>query len=552
MLHVMTDAPVHPGDILAGKYRVDRVLGKGNMGVVVAATHVDLGQRVALKFMLSGQGQSREHRERFLREARAAVRLRSQHVARVIDVGTLENDAPYIVMEFLEGGDLAAVLKEQGPLSFADAVEYVLQTCEAAGEAHAAGIVHRDLKPANLFLTVDVGGAPCIKVLDFGISKVAGTELTLTDQALGSPMYMSPEQMNSSKHIDARSDVWSLGTILYKLVAGQAPYQADTVEQLCMRVLLGQPTPLAEFRSDAPPGLEAVILRCLQRDRDQRMRNVAELAAALAPYAPARARAYPERVARALGAPMQAAQAPVAQVPPMQAPIAVGAHPAGTAPSETTAPAAPRAPMASSPTGTLVMTSPAASPALHRASHPSHSGVPLGSSEGLSASQVAKPASSSIGLVLGAALALGAGGFAAYKLVGPGGSTEPSRGQAAIQREPQAASSSPSIAASTRTVRLMVEPANVTVEIDGREVPAKAGLVELSGTLGSTHPVRLRLDGRETTSDVTIAESGAVPPKLALVIAAPERSASAAAPRPQAPATSAVKANKGEMSTEFK
>jgi serine/threonine-protein kinase len=296
----MSTPPVRPGDILARKYRVERVLGMGAMGVVVAATHVDLGQVVALKHMHSGKAASPEQRARFLREARAAVLLKSHHVARVLDVGAQEDEAPYIVMEFLEGQDLDALLKARGRRPFEEAVEYVLQACEAMGEAHAAGIVHRDLKPANLFLTHDVSGEPCVKVLDFGISKLADAELALTSetQSLGSPLYMSPEQMSSSKSVDARSDVWALGIILYQLVAGQTPFHSASLQELYYRVLMGEPTPLGEHRPDAPPGFEEIILRCLERDRERRFRDVAELAAAIAPYGPAHARVYAERVAR--------------------------------------------------------------------------------------------------------------------------------------------------------------------------------------------------------------------------------------------------------------
>ncbi|WP_269749876.1 serine/threonine-protein kinase [Polyangium fumosum] len=296
----MSQMPVKPGDLLARKYRVERVLGSGAMGVVVAARHVDLGQLVAVKSLLTGRVVSPEQRERFLREARAAVLLKSNHVARVLDVGADDNDAPYIVMEYLDGQDLAATLKARRQLPFEEAVEYVLQACEAVGEAHAAGIVHRDLKPANLFLTQDVSGAPCVKVLDFGISKLASSDVALTheSQMLGSPLYMSPEQMNTPKSVDARSDVWALGIILYQLVCGKTPFHAETIQAVCGLVLAGQPTPLGQYRPDAPPGFEAVILRCLARNREERFRDVAELAAALAPYAPAHARVYVERVGR--------------------------------------------------------------------------------------------------------------------------------------------------------------------------------------------------------------------------------------------------------------
>ncbi len=296
----MSDVPAAPGDRIARKYRVERVLGSGAMGVVVAARHEELGQLVAVKHLITGRAVSEEQRGRFLREARAAVVLKSHHVARVLDVGADDNEAPYIVMEFLDGQDLAATLKARRQLPFEEAVEYVLQACEAVGEAHAAGIVHRDLKPANLFLTHDVSGAPCVKVLDFGISKLVGTDVALTheSQMLGSPLYMSPEQMNAPKSVDARSDVWALGVILYQLVAGKTPFHGETIQGVCALVIGGQPTPLRVYRPDAPPGFDAVILRCLARDREQRYRDVAEFSAALGAYAPARARVYVERIAR--------------------------------------------------------------------------------------------------------------------------------------------------------------------------------------------------------------------------------------------------------------
>ncbi|HEX6765337.1 MAG TPA: serine/threonine-protein kinase, partial [Polyangiaceae bacterium] len=193
------DAPVQPGDVLADKYRVERVLGVGGMGVVVSAHHVHLKQRVALKFLLPDLASNPNVVERFLREAQSASTIRSEHVVRVSDVGVLASGAPYMIMEHLEGSDLAKVLLERGRLPVTRAVDYVLQAMEALAEAHGAGIVHRDLKPSNLFLTERADGSPLIKVLDFGISKVTKSDgdassrsLTRTAGLMGSPLYMSP------------------------------------------------------------------------------------------------------------------------------------------------------------------------------------------------------------------------------------------------------------------------------------------------------------------------------------------------------------------------
>ena len=295
--------PVTPGDVLAGKYRVEQVLGQGGMGVVVAATHLELQQLVAMKFLIPGGDATPKSRARLFQEARAAVRLRSQHVARVFDVGTLENGAPYIVMEHLQGCDLSSLLERRGPLPFQEAVEYVLQACEAIGEAHQAGIIHRDLKPANLFLTTNVDGSPCVKVLDFGISKLMGSSLALTgpDTAIGSVLYMSPEQVSAQTDLDPRCDIWALGVVLYQLVSGQTPFESGSRHEVTAWVMWAEPKPLESLRSDLPAGLSAVILQCLQKDRERRWPNVAALAAALVPFAPARAAAYAEGVARVLG-----------------------------------------------------------------------------------------------------------------------------------------------------------------------------------------------------------------------------------------------------------
>jgi serine/threonine-protein kinase len=293
-------APVNPGDVLAGKYRVERVLGMGGMGVVVAATHLELGQLVALKFLLPAAELNAEATARFIREARAAVRISSEHVARVTDVGRLENGSPYMVMEYLEGVDLGEHVKG-AHLPIDAAADFVLQACEAIAVAHALGIVHRDLKPANLFVTIRPDGSPLIKVLDFGISKVVGiTEqnpsLTKTSAVMGSPLYMSPEQMRSARNVDARADIWALGTILHELIAGAPPFGGETLGEVFANVMTVEATPLRALRPETPERLERLVLRALEKDPARRIGNVGELAVGLAEFAPQRSRALVARV----------------------------------------------------------------------------------------------------------------------------------------------------------------------------------------------------------------------------------------------------------------
>jgi serine/threonine protein kinase len=294
-------AGVRVGEVLAGKYRVDGVLGAGGMGVVVAAYHLQLDERVALKFLLSETAANEEAMSRFAREARAAVKIKSEHVARVIDVGKLENGAPYIVMEFLEGSDLGAWLRQKGPMRIDRAVEFLLQACEAIAEAHSLGIVHRDLKPANLFVVRRNDGNDSVKVLDFGISKfTTGTpgdmSGTRTSVVMGSPHYMSPEQMRSSKDVDPRSDIWALGVILYELLSGQPPFMADTFPEICIKVATEAAPPLEQLRPDIPPNLLDVIATCLEKDKRNRYKDVADLASALQQFAPRSAIASVERI----------------------------------------------------------------------------------------------------------------------------------------------------------------------------------------------------------------------------------------------------------------
>jgi serine/threonine-protein kinase len=284
------------------------------MGYVVAARHLQLGQLVALKF-IRDEICTADYKSRFIREARNTVRLKSKHVSRVLDVGALEGGSPYMVMEYLEGIDLSELLQSRGFLPPHEACEYILQACEAIAEAHGHGIVHRDLKPANLFLTKGPSGEPVVKVLDFGVSKVLdlGTDedtnpggrprhrlpdsvVTKATDLLGSPSYKPPEQIVSARDADARSDVWSLGVILFRLVSGAAPFNATALGELIQSIMHGPIPDLRAARPDIPQGLEYVVARCLQRDRARRL-GVVELARLLAPYAGPVATPSLERIA---------------------------------------------------------------------------------------------------------------------------------------------------------------------------------------------------------------------------------------------------------------
>jgi hypothetical protein len=284
----VSSSALAPGAIVAGKYRVESVLGRGGMGIVLAATHRDLGTRVALKVLTVEAGPGRDDAvARFLGEARAAAKLRSEFVARVHDFGTLDEGRPFMVLEFLEGDDLSALL--QRGMTTTDLVDAIIQACAGLAEAHAEGIVHRDLKPSNLFRTTRPDGSHCTKVLDFGISKLVGKTAaealvtTKTTAVLGTPLYMSPEQVRSTRDIDARSDVWSLGVVLSEALAGRAPFGGETLGEVFSRILEADaPT---EVPPEVPSGLVAVARRCLEKKPDQRYASVSDLAAALEPYA---------------------------------------------------------------------------------------------------------------------------------------------------------------------------------------------------------------------------------------------------------------------------
>lgn len=285
-----------PGDVIAGKYRVEGVVGTGGMGIVVSAQHLQLGQRVAIKVLSIAALESDRRNEacaRFLREGQAAARLTSDHVVRIYDVGTTNGGEPFMVMELLRGDDLATILDRAGPAPVEAAVDYIVQACDAVGEAHTHGIVHRDLKPSNLFVSKRNDGRVSVKVLDFGISKavVPGSEpfegsLTATRTIVGSPYYMSPEQVRDAKRVDTRTDLWSLGMILYELLTGEPAFHADTLPGICAAIAADPTPPIRGKGAEVPEELEQIVLRCLEKDASKRFQTVAELVQALEPYLP--------------------------------------------------------------------------------------------------------------------------------------------------------------------------------------------------------------------------------------------------------------------------
>ena len=308
---VTASGPVVPmpkeGDVIAGKFRVERVLAVGGMGVVFAAQHMIMGQRVAVKMLLPDALAVPSAVERFHREAQAAANIRNEHVVRIMDVGHTDTGAPYIVMEYLVGSDLGELIERRKNIPIEEAVDYLLQACEAMADAHRIGIVHRDLKPGNVFLTRRTDNTPLIKVLDFGISKIGEEimgqkqwQLTRTHVMMGSPLYMSPEQIRNAKTVDRRSDIWSLGIILFELLTGQLPFDGETAISICAQVAADPPIPLRLLHPEMPEALEDVILKCLEKEPEHRYDDVAALAEALAPFGSEAALTSATRVRRTL------------------------------------------------------------------------------------------------------------------------------------------------------------------------------------------------------------------------------------------------------------
>ena len=275
------------GDIIGGKYRIEAPLAEGGMGIVLLATHLDLECQVALKVIRPEHLANDEVIERLLSEARIAASLRSKHVNRVLDVGRTDGGMPYLVLEYMAGCDLCAYVERRGPLPIGEAVDWIMQACEALAEAHAIGIVHRDLKPENLFLSEEADGGFVLKVLDFGISKAppGSSQRAVTTspfEIIGSPTYMSPEQLRGLR-VDARADIWSLGAVLHELCTGEVLFAASSMSETFAKIVDENHLPGRYGTGTGAGRLHEVVCRCLRRDREERYRDVVELARQLAP-----------------------------------------------------------------------------------------------------------------------------------------------------------------------------------------------------------------------------------------------------------------------------
>jgi serine/threonine protein kinase len=291
-IRVKLPAACGAGAIISGKYRVERQLATGGLGIVVVASHVELHHSVAIKYLHPHALEREELVERFRFEGQLAARIKSDHVVRVYDLGVAEACGPYMVMEHLEGEDLATTL-QRGPVPMADAVDWILQACHGISAVHALGIVHRDLKPENLFLARGTNGAPVIKILDFGISKSTSRgvgevrrHMTQDAEAFGTPMYMSPEQFRSTASVDARTDIWALGVVLFELLTGELPFDGETTAELGVKVLHDAPRALAERCPDAPEELGRILARCLEKNPEDRYASAADLARDLSALVP--------------------------------------------------------------------------------------------------------------------------------------------------------------------------------------------------------------------------------------------------------------------------
>ena len=493
-----------PGTVLLGKYRIDELIGSGGMGNVVRASHLSLHQPVAIKILLPELAQSESTKQRFLREAQATVKLKSEHSARVMDVGTTPEGLPFMVMEYLDGNDLNQILRHHGPQVPSIVVDLMLQACEGIAEAHALGIVHRDIKPSNFFITRRPDGSMLLKILDFGISKtpVDFGELTGTQTVIGTPSYMAPEQMKNGRSADPRSDIWSMGVVMYQLIAGRPPFSGESYAELVLKVGLEPPMPL---QVPLPNGLVEVIMRCLEKDPRGRHQNVGEMARMLAPYA-----TDPISAAQSANRAMRILQQRGAQLGMQGAPLTFNG---GLAAPMSGATAAPR-------------------------SWPASQGTSLSQGVG----QVTPRAGTNRGLVVAGVVALcvlaGVGGYAVSQVSKPSGRADNGRNEPHVQAPPPTpaapATAAPANVAATAPATAPAAPANVAASATAPATVAPANVAASATAPATVAPANVAASATApTAAPSTTAPAVASPSTVAPAVASPN----AASPNTASPNT---------------
>ncbi|WP_437733231.1 protein kinase domain-containing protein [Sorangium sp. So ce1335] len=554
------------GTVIDGKYRIAKLLGEGAMGSVYEAEHTATGRRCAIK-VISSLDLTRDPKivQRFQREARAAGAIDTQHITQVLDAGVdRETKLPFLAMEFLSGEDLQHLLLRTGPLAPHVALRIAVHCCLGLQKAHDAGVVHRDIKPHNLFLARRDAGEIIVKLLDFGIAKVKmdqandteGADLTKTGSLVGSPLYMSPEQAVGQREIDHRTDIWSLGAVLYQALSGRTPFHdIKALGQLILSICSSPVPPLQDFAPWVPAEIAAIVHRCLQQDPARRFQSAQELLATLRPMLPygwaiqedmlgPLTEAHRHHVAPRLGAigPELRQSNPHASIPPANAsggyPAVSGAAlPSGAYPAASGANASGAYPAASGANAS------GGYPAASGAALPSgaYPAVPAGTQGGLTASRSGGGArlgrsAKGIALVggvaaLGAVVGLGvmaAQRFSATPEVAPAPITAPEPVASASQAAPptpvavvEAPPSTPSTtkppdAPPERRVRVVIWPEDALVELEGERAATSDGVLEINGRLGRTYKVRVFKGSSQVTTEIAITEGGAYPAKVEL------------------------------------
>jgi tRNA A-37 threonylcarbamoyl transferase component Bud32 len=516
------------GSVIDGKYEIRRLIGQGGMGSVYEAAHTGTGRRCAVK-VISSEGLTRDPNivSRFQREARAAGAIDTQYIAQVLDAGVdRDTGLPFLIVEYLDGEDLQQLIKRVGPLVPDTVLRMAAQVCLGLQKAHDAKVVHRDIKPANLFLTQRDAGEIIVKMLDFGIAKVKmdeahsteGAELTRTGNLLGSPMYMSPEQARGQRGIDHRTDLYSLGAVMYQALSGHTPFQhATALGELILFVCSEPPPPLQDLAPWVTPEIAAIVHRCLTKPPAERFQTASEMFDALQPLLSGGWGIHRDMLV-SLEEGMKAHAAPRLPMSIPPPPMPAGAQATEIEPAT----------MAMGPAELRKLTAPSAAEAAGLVT--GDGDMTTGAAGALAQSQAgaARAPKSKLGLVLSVSLGVAAlGGAGVYWATrpsssGPGG--EPTA-TAVATTAPSArpSDSAPGTAQAddakkSRRVQVVIIPADASVEIEGQPATVKDGILEITGVLGSVFRTRVfkgkGKDLGETTVDVVITETGVLPAKI--------------------------------------